>query len=100
MVFLSCTVCVLIRPTRMEAGYKGDFVSIFDGKSLNGWRGKSQFWTVRDDAITGETTPENPLDSNTFLIFKDRVADFELRLKVKILSGNSGVQFRSVDMGN
>jgi hypothetical protein len=77
----------------------GGFEYIFDGKSLDGWFGKSQFWSVRDGAITGETTDKNPTDGNTFLIFRSNVADFELRLKVKILGGNSGIQFRSVNRG-
>ncbi len=77
-----------------------DFKDIFDGRSLDGWRGKSQFWSVRNGAITGETTEKNPTDGNTFLIFGSSVADFELRLKVRIVGGNSGIQFRSVDMGN
>jgi 3-keto-disaccharide hydrolase len=84
------------RAADTEDGFK----SIFDGKSLDGWRGKERFWSVRDGSITGQTTDKNPTDGNTFLIFRDVVADFELRLKVKILSGNSGVQFRSVDVGN
>jgi hypothetical protein len=99
-VLISGIALALVQPARVEAGGKDDFVSIFDGRSLNGWRGKSRFWTVRDNAITGETTKEKSLGSNTFLIFKDSVADFELRIKVKILSGNSGVQFRSVDVGD
>jgi len=76
------------------------FTPIFDGRSLDGWHGKSQFWSVRDGAITGETTEENPTDGNTFLIFREPAADFELRLKVRIVSGNSGIQYRSIDMGN
>jgi hypothetical protein len=75
------------------------FKQIFDGKSLSGWRGKPQFWSVRDGAITGQTTEESPTDGNTFLIFQDQVSDFELRLKVRIISGNSGIQYRSIDMG-
>jgi hypothetical protein len=76
------------------------FATIFDGKTLDGWSGKNKFWSVRDGAITGETTEANPTKGNTFLIFKDEVSDFELRLKVKILSGNSGIQYRSIDVGN
>jgi Domain of Unknown Function (DUF1080) len=75
------------------------FKPIFDGRSLDGWRGKSQFWSVRDGAITGETTKENPTDGNTFLIFQAPVADFELRLRVRIVGGNSGIQYRSIDLG-
>jgi len=62
-------------PTRVPA--EDGFETIFDGQSLNGWRGKSQFWSARDGAITGETTAENPTDGNTFLIFSGKVADFE-----------------------
>lgn len=82
------------------AGGGDGFDSLFNGNSLDGWRGKAQFWSVRDGSIDGETTAENPTDGNTFLIFRDRVADFELVLKVRILQGNSGIQYRSVDVGN
>src|SRR5690606_5131480 len=40
------------------------FVSLFDGKTLNGWSGNPDYWSVRDGAITGETTAENPLKEN------------------------------------
>jgi hypothetical protein len=96
-------VCLPLAATHANASDKFEtdkFETIFDGKSLDGWRGKSQFWSVRDGAITGETTEKNPTDGNTFLIFQDKVVDFELRLKVKIQSGNSGIQYRSVDLGN
>lgn len=86
-------------PITSRADDKG-FTPIFDGRSLDGWRGKSQFWSVRDGAITGETTKENPTDGNTFLIFQKLVADFELRLQIRIVSGNSGIQYRSIDLGN
>jgi hypothetical protein len=96
-------ICILIgvRMASVPAGADDGFEQIFDGKSLDGWSGRPQFWSVRDGAITGETTEENPTDVNTFLIFNgDEVSDFELRLKVKILNGNSGVQYRSANMGN
>ena len=31
-------------------------VSLFDGKTLEGWDGDPKFWTVEDGAITGTTT--------------------------------------------
>jgi hypothetical protein len=76
------------------------FKSLFDGKSLAGWSGKEKFWSVRDGAITGQTTAENPTQGNTFLLYEHTVGDFELRLKFKIVGGNSGIQYRSVDKGN
>jgi hypothetical protein len=72
------------------------FISIFDGKTLKGWNGDPKFWSVRDGAITGQTTKECPTKGNTFIIWKDGlVGDFELKLDYKIINGNSGIQYRS-----
>lgn len=83
------------------------FRSLFNGRDLSGWSGKPEFWSVKDGAITGQTTPDNPTRGNTFIIATQdgkplEVADFELRFAYKFTgnSGNSGVQYRSVDMGN
>jgi hypothetical protein len=75
--------------------------SLFDGKTLEGWKGNEQFWSVKDGAITGQTTKENPTKGNTFLIWQGgEIGDFELKLQFKIIGGNSGVQYRSTDHGN
>ncbi|MGC4006717.1 MAG: DUF1080 domain-containing protein [Pirellulales bacterium] len=77
------------------------FKAIFDGKTLTGWDGDPKFWKVEDGAIVGQTTAENPTKGNTFLIWKQgEVDDFELRLKFKLVGGNSGIQYRSKDLGN
>jgi hypothetical protein len=77
------------------------FVCLFDGKTLDGWEGKSQFRSVRDGAITGQTTAENPTKGNTFLIWRGgKLADFELRLKFRMEGGNSGIQYRSTETDN
>ena len=69
---------------------------LFNGKDLTGWEGNPAFWSVKDGAITGQTTKENPTKGNTFLVYKKGdVDDFELRLKYKIVGGNSGIQYRS-----
>lgn len=71
------------------------FVSVFDGKSLDGWDGDSRFWSVTDGAITGQTTKDSQPAHNTFLFWKGDVSDFELRCKCREVGGNSGIQFRS-----
>lgn len=78
------------------------YVSLFDGKTLAGWDGLSDHWTVKEGAITGYTEPANPLKQNTFLVWTNGTVDnFELRFRYKILAlnnsgfGNSGVQYRS-----
>lgn len=75
------------------------FESIFEGRTLAGWDGDPAFWRLEDETIIGESTPENPLKTNTFLIYRgSRPADFELKLEYRINAGNSGVQYRSVEM--
>jgi hypothetical protein len=75
--------------------------SLFNGKDLSGWDGDPKFWTVRDGAITGQTTAANPTKANTFLLWKGGpVKDFELRAKFRIEGNNSGIQYRSKDLGN
>lgn len=71
------------------------FESLFDGHTLNGWKGAPSLWSVRDGAITGETF--GPVGANTFLYSDRTFGDFELRLKYRFLTavGNSGAQVRS-----
>lgn len=92
----------LLAPYPVSADDGGDFVSLFDGKTLEGWSGDSKFWSVEDGLITGRTTPENPTQGNTFLIHEKEFSDFELRFSYRISGegGNSGVQYRSKDLGN
>lgn len=75
------------------------FASLFDGRTLDGWEGKTPFWSVRDGAITGQTTAEKPTKGNTFLIWRGgKVGDFELRLQFRMVGGNSGIQYRSTEL--
>lgn len=70
----------------------------FNGKNLQGWEGLGQYWSVKDGAIVGSTFP-NGLTFNTFLCSKKQYTDFELQFQVRLRgkgwSGNSGVQIRS-----
>ena len=87
--------CQTARKTPPPAAAKPGFVRIFDGKTLNGWSGRTDLWSVRDGTISGETKPENPIKNNTFLVWTAGTVDnFELRLKYRILNGNSGIQYR------
>jgi hypothetical protein len=71
--------------------------ALFNGKDLAGWDGDPRLWSVKDGAIRGETTPENPAKGNTFLILKDKkFGDFDLRLSFRCnAANNSGIQYRS-----
>jgi type 1 glutamine amidotransferase len=72
------------------------FTSLFNGRDLIGWKGNPKIWSVQNGVITGQTTPQNRISENTFLIWTGSdVKDFELRLKYRIENGNSGIYFRS-----
>jgi hypothetical protein len=71
-------------------------IRMFNGTDLDGWEGDMRLWSVKDGAIRGETTAENPTYGNTFLVWQGgELKDFELRLSFRIERGNSGVQYRS-----
>ena len=74
-----------------------EFVSIFDGKTLDNWEGDSTYWRAENGSIVGEITPETLLKANTFLIYKDsELSDFELKTEFRISkNGNSGINYRS-----
>ncbi len=77
------------------------FVSIFDGKTLNGWDGDTQFWRVENGEIVGETTPEKVMKQNSFLIWRGgTVKDFELKVEFRLNGTNSGIQYRSSELPN
>ncbi len=73
--------------------------AIFDGSTLKGWDGDERFWRAEGGTIVGQTTPENKLEENTFIIWRGgEPADFELKVEYRISSTNSGIQIRSVQL--
>jgi hypothetical protein len=70
--------------------------SLFDGKTLQGWRqlGGTASYEVIDGEIVGTTRPGTP---NSFLVTEKNYGDFILEFEVKQSVGptNSGVQIRS-----
>jgi hypothetical protein len=70
------------------------FVLLFNGKSLDGWEGDADLWSVRGGAIIGSSDRKR-IEQNTFLVYKQPFSDFLLRAEVRLRNGNSGIQFRS-----
>jgi len=70
------------------------WTSLFDGKTLNGWSGDSN-WKVEDGAIVIESTCEKPTGT-VYLVWKGgEAADFELKMEMKGTGQiNGGVQYR------
>jgi hypothetical protein len=99
MKLLLTALCAiaLLTPLRSSAGADADgFIPIFNGKDLTGWDGKPGWWRVEDGAITSQSTPEKPCPKPHYLIWRGgQPADFELRLRFRLIGGNSGIQIRS-----
>lgn len=76
-------------------------VSLFDGKTLEGWDYDPKIWRVEDGVITGGSTTEK-IKENYFICTKKSYQNFELKLKIKVTGDpktgllNSGIQIRSL----
>jgi mono/diheme cytochrome c family protein/glucose/arabinose dehydrogenase len=73
-------------------------VSLFDGKSLDGWEGETmQVWRVEDGTIAGGSMAGNP--RNEFLTTTRSYRNFILRLDYRLVGTegfvNGGIQFHS-----
>lgn len=97
--FVALTLILILCSFPSAAPGEEGFVRLDNGKDLSGWKGDKTYWSVEDGAITAKTTLDSRLTKekyNTFLIWEGgQPADFELRVKYKIVGGNSGVQYRS-----
>lgn len=74
-------------------------ISLFDGKSFNGWEGDTKnTWKIEDGCIIGGSL-NNTVPKNDFLCTAKTYANFDLKLKIKLTGSegfiNSGIQFRS-----
>jgi hypothetical protein len=91
---------ILLLPQAIVTAADSEFQPLFNGRDLTGWSGDPKMWSVKDGAIRGESSLGALALSNTFLIWKGGVLrDFELRVKFRIQNGNSGIQYRSKDLG-
>jgi len=80
----------------VPAGGNGDFKPLCDGKTFSGWQGNLDVFRIEDGAIVGGGLKQR-VRRNEFLTTTRDYADFELRLKFKLLGkgANAGVQIRS-----
>jgi Domain of Unknown Function (DUF1080) len=83
-----------IQAAMAEPADDSGYVTLFDGKSLDGWKkvGGGATYAIEGDNIVGRVGP----GSNTFLRTEKLYGDFILKLDLKLdIPGNSGLQFRS-----
>jgi 3-keto-disaccharide hydrolase len=72
------------------AGNDGGFHPLFDGKTLEGWRDATSFWSAQNGLIEG-------FSRNSFLVTEKQYSNFILKgsLRLSPPDGNSGIQVRS-----
>lgn len=80
-------------------------ISLFDGKTLTGWKpakeANAKYWKVVDGVITGDNDGKK-VPTNTYLVTEKEYGDFEFRCKFRISGDhqtgliNSGIQYRSL----
>jgi len=94
-IFLATAVSLVAQESEKSAG---DWVDLFDGTTLDGWRGFKQkevpaSWEVRDGCIYCKGKGDSLMTSKTY-------GDYELTVDWKIIKGgNSGIILRSVERG-
>jgi type 1 glutamine amidotransferase len=96
-VSILLVACLLMTADNSALAKDNDegWVSLFDGKTLDGWvqiNGTARY-EVKDGTILGTTVEGSP---NSFLCTRKHYSDFDLEFEVKVDSRlNSGVQIRS-----
>ncbi len=72
---------------------KSETIQLFDGKTLDGWVGYSDLWSVKDGVIVAKNT--DPLKYSTYLLTKHTYTDFRLTFASKLVTSemHSGVAF-------
>jgi hypothetical protein len=65
---------------------KSETIKLFDGKTLEGWEGYSDLWSVKDGVIVGKNTEK--LNYSTYLLTKQKFSDFRLTFAFKLMPGS------------
>jgi Domain of Unknown Function (DUF1080) len=93
--------------TLTDAEKKAGWILLFDGHSLDGWRGYKKpdatdsRWKVEDGSLTLPPNDGKDTHGERDIITKDTYEQFELSLEWKIAQGaNSGVKYFVLEDGN
>src|SRR3954463_4115472 len=85
-------------PRATGTGPKSGWVQLFDGKTLNGWRGYKKpdtagtSWKVENGLLTVPSTGQGDTKGRRDIVSTDTFRQFDLRWEWKIApGGNSGV---------
>lgn len=99
----SLKVAILLGITLFTSCENPDGISLFDGKSLEGWEGPEGVFRVEDGCIVGGSM-DKPLESSYYLCTVNTYDNFELTLKAKFINKgtyeNAGISFRAERVPN
>ena len=72
---------------------KTETIELFDGKTLDGWEGYKDLWSVKGGVIVAKNT--DPLKYSTYLLTRQKFTDFRLTFSAKLVESemHSGVAF-------
>lgn len=93
-----------VEATPYDFGDHAGWVSLFDGRSLNGWEGQTDAWRVEDGAIISSVDGTATVPP-VYLFWKGSdggaLGDFEFKTEIRLEGekANSGVQFRAMLLG-
>jgi hypothetical protein len=94
VVLASLSLTVLFSTEAQEKPTEPQYVKLFDGRSLDGWEAlPGGRWEVKEGVLVG--TSEKAETRHGLLVSNRTYRDFVVRLKFRVLSGNSGFYFRS-----
>lgn len=69
-----------------------DWLHIFNGKNLDGWKAEPEFWKADEGGILHGHTPGTP--DHHYAYTTNSYGDFELHADVKLIGNNSGICIR------
>ena len=66
---------------------KSETIKLFDGKTLDGWEGDKDLWSVEDGEIVGKS--KAPVPASTYLLTKKTFTDFRLLVTGKLVTSET-----------
>ena len=101
-VTLALMITIVCATVSGCAGLRGKqgFVSLFNGKDLDGWlTGPDNAWIAKDGTLTVNRDMDGEEHNLDYIWTKDKYGDFILDLEFKVIEGtNSGIFFRTSDL--
>jgi hypothetical protein len=93
---VSLVIIAIVCLTLVTCGGSDPWITLWDGKTFNGWEGNLEWFRIQDGAIVGGTL-EKRIPRNEFLCTETEYDNFELQAKFKVIGDNTnaGIQFRS-----